>query len=523
MSSQAKFLVAAMAVYLLLGLGFCLDSAPLGDEAYIANPSFNLATRGVLGTSLFSRRDVAAAVGCFSVEDCLAHNRLAKKHQESYFQMDRYTYWVLPTYLVLQAAWYKLVGFGLMQTRLIPLFSGVILIWACYAIVGALFPSTKAAIFTAALLAIDMTVLAMAAFGRMDMFCAAMGYLGIALYVRGRQSDMNRAVFWAHSCAAVACLTNPNGALAALGLVVLICYLDLRRVRFRHVLLTGIPYVAGIAAWGIYIAKSPTTFLSQFLGNASGRGAGLAAPLQAVRFEVFYRYAPRFGFAPDTSGFARIKIIVLAIFMLGVAAAIYLSIAEWKREQQALLVLFGLYAFVLTFGEGMKFQFYLIHIVPLYICLCAVVAAHALRAGAPAWQRAAAAICLTAFVGVSLVTWASRMWSNPYAREFSPMAKYLSPQLEHTQNAICAPGIALGLGFPGNCPFDTGLGLTGTTPHPDVIAMNDEWARNFEDSRDVASEWYTTISNSLKNEYQLGYDSKRYKVYRRAANVGPIR
>src|SRR5215475_6915590 len=151
MSNLAKFLVGAVAVYLLLGFGFCLDSAPLGDEAYIANPSFNLATRGVLGTSLFSQRDVAAAVGCFSVQDCFAHNRLAKKHQESYFQMDRYTYWVLPTYLVLQAAWYKLVGFGLMQTRLIPLFSGVILIWACYTIVGTLFQNTKAAILAAVL------------------------------------------------------------------------------------------------------------------------------------------------------------------------------------------------------------------------------------------------------------------------------------------------------------------------------------------------------------------------------------
>ena len=33
MSNQAKFLAGAIAVYLLLGFGFCLDSAPLGDEA----------------------------------------------------------------------------------------------------------------------------------------------------------------------------------------------------------------------------------------------------------------------------------------------------------------------------------------------------------------------------------------------------------------------------------------------------------------------------------------------------------
>jgi hypothetical protein len=105
--------VLALATYLVLGFGVCLTTVPLPDEAYISNPSFNFATKGTLGTTLFSTRDTARAVGCFTLQDCLSHSDITKQHQDSYFGMTQYTYWVFPTYLVLQAGWYRVFGFGL--------------------------------------------------------------------------------------------------------------------------------------------------------------------------------------------------------------------------------------------------------------------------------------------------------------------------------------------------------------------------------------------------------------------------
>jgi 4-amino-4-deoxy-L-arabinose transferase-like glycosyltransferase len=502
-----------MVVYLLLGFAVCRTTVPLPDEALISNPSFNLATRGVLATTLFSANDTARATGCFSLKDCLEHSRLSKTHKESYFGMDRYTYWVLPAYLILQAAWYWIVGFGVMQTRLLPLFAGLVLIWACYEIVLRLFQSSRAACIAAVLLAIDMTVLTTASFGRMDMFCAAMGYLGIALYLRWRESQFSRAVLWSNAAAALALFSQPNGALAVMALVMLTLYFDWRKIGIRQVALAGVPYAMIGIGWVCYIAQSPTTFLSQFLGNASGRGGGITAPLTAIRNEFLVRYGSKFGLGEAGGAGSRIKLVILGVFAVAVLSAFYLAWRQWDSRRRSLLLLFLLYAVVLTFGEGMKFSFYLIHIVPWYVCLCAVVADSALAAARP--YRIAAVVCLLVLGVVDGAVWLNRIRTNAYSTEFLPLARFVAPELPRTHGAVCVPAVAFGLGFPSTCPWDTALGLVNSPTHPDLIAVSDDWLRDFEDSRNVAPDIYNRINATLASEYTPAYDSKRFRVYRR--------
>jgi hypothetical protein len=398
-----------------------------------------------------------------------------------------------------------------MQTRLLSLCSGLILMWACYGIVSGLFRSSRAALIAVWLLAIDMTQLSTGAFGRMDMFCAGMGYLGIALYVRWREPRLDRAIFCGHAAAAVACFTNPNGAMAAIGLVALALYLDRGRLRARHLYLVATPYLVGAFAWGCYIARAPTIFLAQFLGNASGRGSKVFAPLEAIRTEILYRYGTKFGFGAGEG--APIKLAILGVYVLACMAALYLGWKFWGKEQRALLLLLAIYEMFLTFGEGMKFGFYLIHIVPLYICLCAVVADHALFAPARPLARGAAWACLSILILVDLAVWGNRIRTNPYATEFAPLARYLRPQLQGA-TAVCSPEIAFGLDFPAGCPYDTGLGLSGGGNPPAWITIPAVWLPSLDEDRDQTPEYKRRLRGLLESEYTSAYASKRYRVYR---------
>jgi hypothetical protein len=162
----------------------------------------------------------------------------------------------------------------------------------------------------------------------------------------------------------------------------------------------------------------------------------------------------------------------------------------------------------------MKFGFYLIHIVPLYVCLCAVVADHTLFAPARPLYRGAAWACLSMLILADLTVWGNRIRTNPYATEFAPLARYLGPRLQPATLAVCSPEIAFGLGFPAGCPYDTGLGLSGDGSLPAWIAIPVVWLPNLDEDREQTTEYKRHIRGLLESEYTSAYASKRYRVYR---------
>lgn len=504
-------LIAGIAAYLFLGLGVCLTTAPLPDEGLVANPAFNLATRGVMATTLFADRDTAPATGCATVRDCLSKVKaLSGHHEESYVGMRRYTYWIMPVYLLMQAAWYRLIGFGVVQARLLALLWGPLLIGACYYLVTGLFGSRRAAAIAVALLVTDMTVLGAGSFARMDMFCAALGYAALAVYLYLREAQLDRAVLLANALAAIACFAHPNSALAVAGVATIALSLDAGRLRLRHAGLALAPYAAGALAWACYIAQAPAIFLSQFLANASGRGSKLFSPLAAIKSEIFFRYGERFGLGPAAGLSGHAKTLVLALFWTALVVALC-TWKSWSRENRVLFRLLAVYAVLLTFGEGMKFSFYLIHIIPLYVCVVAVVADRAMAAAT--WPRAAAVACLLAITAVNLSWWTSRVRANAYARDFAPAANFLRPHLAGTADAMCAPAVSFGLGFPANCRLDTALLMK--PGGPELIAVSAEWWNDFNDTKFLNARLYAERSARLEKEYWPAYSNSRYRVFLR--------
>src|ERR1019366_9170875 len=90
---------------------------PGTDEAWFASPALNLITKGYFGTSVL---DPTAA---------FRTNNLTGINQ--------HTYWIVPLYPLVQAAWYLVVGFGLMQLRYLSAVWGLVAMWAWYPLVQA--------------------------------------------------------------------------------------------------------------------------------------------------------------------------------------------------------------------------------------------------------------------------------------------------------------------------------------------------------------------------------------------------
>jgi len=88
---KAGGLIATCLSFLCGAIRFAQVVSPNPNEAWFADPARNLAVHGHMGTTIFE--------GCGTWREGI----------------DRYSYGIMPVFLLLQAAYYKLFGFGLMQ------------------------------------------------------------------------------------------------------------------------------------------------------------------------------------------------------------------------------------------------------------------------------------------------------------------------------------------------------------------------------------------------------------------------
>ena len=109
MRSSHLVLVSALIVlvYLALGVTNVVTRAPWCDEAWFANPAYNLAYKGFMGTTVL---DPASSTW----------------KSVKLTGIDRHTYWVMPLNLLLNAAGFKFFGFSIFPMRLLSLLWGLI-------------------------------------------------------------------------------------------------------------------------------------------------------------------------------------------------------------------------------------------------------------------------------------------------------------------------------------------------------------------------------------------------------------
>jgi hypothetical protein len=488
-----RVILPILLVFVALAIFCAHTNLPWSDEAWFASPAFNLITKGNFGTSVL---DPTAS---------FRTNNLTGIHE--------HTYWIVPLFPLVEAAWFRATGYGLMQVRYLSIVWGLVALWAWYRMLKILTGDERVAVLAMGLMAIDFTFVWTSSVGRMDMMCAALGGAGLTAFLIMRERNFTRAVLVSQSLIVAAGLSHPMAAGYACGLLALTLYWDRKRIRPLHVLVAAAPYVAGAIGWGFYIMRAPHDFMLQFGGNAAERGLPLNNPLAIIHSQVVVRFLQMFGMAPDTRGFSHIKILILAAYAAGVLGVVLDREIRRRRSTRSLLLVSGVTLLVMIALDREAQHQYLIHFVLWMISLTAV-------AGVSWWDRrtvprGALVTVLLLVCLVQVATIGRRVSQRAYSTLYLATTGYLKAHAQGKDVIMGSAELAFQLGYADNLVDDPRLGFrSGKRPNFIVIDKNRyaEWIPQYEQRE---PETYRYVHGMMDREFHQVLENDAYRVYAR--------
>lgn len=478
-----------------LAVGLSFTRLPWTNEAWTAIPAINLATEGSMHSTVL-------------------------EFQHTWLKgLDRHTYWLMPVHLLAQAGLYKLLGISLFKQRILSILSAIVLLASWFRIVDRLTGIRAAAFAVCIIIGFESNFLNGTANGRMDMMCAALGSAAIAVWLELNGKAPRFALFVAHAFVAASIFTHPCGILFAAALLVVSIGMNNWRTGLRDLAICVIPYVAGAALWGLYIAQAPADFYSQFFGNASGfageysgrtRLNGLASPIRAFREEIWMRYLIPFGFGSLRSLPALANAVWLVTACAAAATALFIPTLRATRGVR-ILFLSGLLVFVLmALLEGMKFQQYLVHSLPFLAALAAT-------AGGWLWMNRpnTRLLLIGALLAMTLpqLRIGHTIVLNPLRSTLGYTADYLRANRHAGESVIGPAELGYELGFKDNLRDDVRLGYyTGLRPE---FIVSSGWYRQWFDAPGGDPAVHSFIERRLNQEYNLVLVRGDYRIYQR--------
>jgi hypothetical protein len=496
-------MVAAVAVFVLLSIGTILTKRPWCDEAWFASPALDLVENGRMGTHI--------------LEPTGSHLSVLKPGVRL-DRIDQHTYWVTPVYLLVLALAFKLFGFSLTVARLPALIWGGGGLAAWYVIVRRLDGSRQLAILTLFLIGVDYAFVDAASDVRMDMMCAALGFIAMAVYLALRETRFLAALLLSQAAAALSLFTHPNGLLASAALLFMLVYLDRERLSWQVAPLMGAPYVVAGVGWLSYILRDWTAFVAQFGANAGSRLAGLSAPLEAIRLEVSLRYLENH-FLPSDGGLnGRLKLLILLAYLAALVFMIATPALRRNPGYRLLLHIAGLRFLMMAWGASLKTASYLVHIIPFYAFFLACVTAWL-------WQRSsrvrwvtASVICLV--VGLQL-TWSVYriLWQRPYQTQYLPAVQFLREHMTQEDLVCGSADLAFALGF-FNPRIVDDLWIGRWSGKRPTIVVIDHWYYNgvMVGFKEASPGYLPYVHQLLQEDFHEIYSQPdRYLIYRRNA------
>jgi Dolichyl-phosphate-mannose-protein mannosyltransferase len=491
-----KVIVPVVLVFVAIAVLCAHTNLPWSDEAWFASPAYNLITKGNFGTSVL---DPTASFRTNNLSGIREH-----------------TYWIVPLFPLAEAAWFRAVGFGLMQVRYLSILWGLVALWAWYRMLKILSGDERVALLALGLMTVDFTFAYTASVGRMDMMAAALGGAGLTAFLVLRERNFTRAVLVSQSLIVAAGLTHPMAFGYCCGLFALTLYSDWRRIRIPHVLVAAAPYVAGAIGWGIYIMQAPHDFMLQFGGNAAERGLPITDPMAVFHSQVMVRFLYMFGMAPDTRGFSHIKILILVAYVAGVLGVVMNRELRWRTGIRSLLLVSGVTLLVMISLDREAQHHYLVHFVVWMISLTSVAGVWWWdRRSVPRWALVAG---LLVIVMVQMATTGRRVSQRAYSTTYLATTDYLK---EHAQGRGLVMGsaeLAFELGDMGLVD-DQRLGFrSGKRPNFIVIDGNRyaEWIPQYEQRE---PETYRYIRGLMDGEFHEVLENGAYQVYARRSEL----
>lgn len=493
--NEHKFKVALLLVilvYLVAAFSSAYTLLPNVDEAWFALPGYNLVENGFFGTSTLEET--------------------ANFRQVRLDGINQYTYWIMPVFPLMQGVWGKIVGFGLIQTRVVSIIFGIVALLSWAFLIKKLSGSANIALLAAGILAIDYHFIYAASLARMDMTTVSLGVCGLAVFAWLREKNLDRAILFSYTLTALAFFTHPLGLLWFVSLTILIILLDFRQIKTKHFAFAAAPYLVFGLLWSIYIMQRPDLFTLQFGGNASDRWGFFRAPIAELWRDIDLRYLRNFGIGEELSKSGRIKIFVL----IGYLSAIIGVLAVKTLRTQTLsrfLLLVALQEFaMLLLLDGMKQHYYMIYITLTLTAILAVWINWLWTQNKQLKLLPLAILLVTLGVhsGANLL----RVKRDNYHTNYLTAGNFLNQNAQPDDLVMASSEFWFVLNRKENLIDDYRLGyLTGK--RPDFIVMDNprykDWFAHLAANEPAA---YQYIENLLRENYAVVYEDENYLIYK---------
>jgi len=483
--SRFRFLLSFVVMF-LLGSGVVLYRLPGCDEAWFLNPVVNFFSKGTTGT------DILEVAGT------------------NFDGLQRYTFWQPPLYFVSLGFWTRVFGAGLFSIRYLSLFAGLVTLFAWISVFRALRLPPATVWLASLVIACDYTFVMRATDARMDMVSAAFGVSALATYLTLRENNLPKAFFLANCLLVCSGLTHPaGGVLNALGFAALVLFYDRKRLTLPIVASAMLPYIVGLAAWGLYMAQDFHLFRKIFSANAGDRFDGIASPWTSLRREVVDRYLVSFGLKPGVSLAVRLKLIIPVTYWASFLFALFTPSLRRRPQVQVILLLICLFATTLFLIDNNKFAIYLVHLYPLSAGLLAIVLEHAhTNRFLPRPLLVTFFFCFLLLQAGGLLSWVSK---DGYHKDYLPAAKFLSGHMKPGQMLMGPAEFTFALGWDLNLIDDSMLGYR-SGKNPDIIVMDARYRDMFDYRQRTMPEAYQFMVNRRDSEFKPVYQNSSYLV-----------
>ena len=479
---RASILAVGM-IYVLLGAATAMTKLPVCDEAWYANPAFNLSAGRTMGTTVLE----SAGTPLHGLE--------------------QHTYWVMPLYIVGQAFVYELFGPGLLQTRLFSVFWGLVILVSWFVILRTLFENKYVALLGIFVMAIDSYMIAVGSTGRSDMMCAGLGSAGLAAYLGLRPRGLSPALFVSNALVAASGMTHPNGILYLASLLFLVWSFDRQNLKWIHVGAGVAPYLVGATIWSVYILQSPQDFIAQFGGNARVRTSGMTSLWAPIKGEAL-RYIDAYGLGSQATGLSRLRVVILLAYLTGIAGVLLSPRLRQHPSSRVLLFMTGMTFVLMVLVEGAKQDWYLVHIIPLFSAVLAVWVVHSLK-----HRVVPAAVLVLGISGLVLVNVGlvgGLLHRMDYQRRYLPVAQFLQTTPNNRATVMGSAELGFQIGFD-RLTDDTRLGFY-SRKRPDFVVVEEIYEGWFRKHEAREPDVYRHVRTMLAGARKV-FDNGRYRVY----------
>lgn len=413
--------LASILIFIGLCVGIVSTAMPWEDESWFGSATYNLMSHGELRTSIIE------GAGTW---------RAGTKH---------HLYWEPPLSFIADAMFCSVASFSVFSIRTVSLLFGLFGLACCWALVRRGAGSAQVAALAVLITSSDYFYLTIASDGRMDMMCFATGFAGAVSYLLLRERNLALAVVVSQAFVVISGITHPNGILWFAVVAALTLLHDRRNITPRIFLLACIPYVLGAAVWGFFIVQDPREFVFQFRSNMRESSSSnsqnispILSPIRGIIAELNDRYLGPYGLLPGVPLINRTKAAILLIY--AAVVAICVSVKEIRRRAfvRDILLMTAIIFLGLMFVTGNKWYHYLVHIIPLWAILAAVVFTHYGTARGFPRYASLAAIALLVCVG-----WAGALHNirqNTYKNLYVPAAQFIAANTQQNDLVVGPAG-----------------------------------------------------------------------------------